>query len=165
MNFVIAAAFSSCSHNKGEKNQKYVSLNTDSTTSKQIAANSIRYYLDSLTDTNAFRSFNERYTHEQKEIIAALNRLTPSRIRMGKPIIMPDTVYSHIMPYSPFPHQLDQCDSIPKLIIICKRIQAFGAYEFGDLVRWGQPAPGGKKPSPRAGCFIPTSRQNLRSVP
>ncbi len=162
LNFVIAAAFCSCSHNKGENNQKYVSLNTDSTTSKQIAANSIRYYLDSLTDTNAFRSFNERYTHEQKEIIAALNRLTPSRIRMGKPIIMPDTVYSHIMPYSPFPHQLDQCDSIPKLIIICKRIQAFGAYEFGDLVRWGPTSTGRKKAITPSGLFHTNFKAKLK---
>ncbi len=159
---MIAVAFSSCAQNKGAPNQKNEPLRPGTIDSAQTYSKSFQYTVDSLADTNTFRIFNEKYTLEQKEIIAALNRLTPSRIRTGKTIILPDTVYSDIMPYSPFPNHLDQCDSIYKLIIINKRIQAFGAYERGQLVRWGPTSTGRKKAITPSGLFHTNYKAKLK---
>lgn len=159
---MFVAAFAGCFHNNGEPSHKSEIPKTDTAGITQTAVKNIRYFVDSLTDTNAFRSFNGKYSLEQKEIIAALNRLTPSRIRMGKPIVIPDSIYSDIMPYAPFPAHLDHCDSIPKLIIICKRIQAFGAYESGALVRWGPTSTGRKKAITPSGLFHTNYKAKLK---
>lgn len=159
---LIIAAFFSCSQNKGAPNHKNELSEPNAADSASNSLISIRYIVDSLTDSAAFRHYDEKYSVEQKEIIAALNRLTPSRIKTGKIIILPDTVYSDIMPYSPFPWHLDDCDSISKLILICKRIQAFGAYENGRLVRWGPTSTGRKKAITPSGIFHTNYKAKLK---
>lgn len=46
--------------------------------------------------------------------------------------------------YSPYPLHIDSLASIPKFVVVSRRVQAFGAYENGKLHRWG-PVSTGKK--------------------
>lgn len=46
--------------------------------------------------------------------------------------------------YSPYPLQIDAIASIPKFVVVSRKVQAFGAYENGKLTRWG-PVSTGKK--------------------
>jgi lipoprotein-anchoring transpeptidase ErfK/SrfK len=75
-----------------------------------------------------------------------INRTDKKHIRAGDSLVIPDPG-SDLMQISPFPLQLEVAQAIPKLILVSRRVQAFGAYESGRLVRWG-PTSTGKKSTP-----------------
>ena len=97
-----------------------------------------RKTIDSLTNT---------YGDEVRKLILALNRLDVRNLHDDDSLIVPATVYSDLLPYSPFPAKLDSAKSINKLLIFSYPIQAFAAYEKGELVRWG-PTSMGKQSTP-----------------
>jgi lipoprotein-anchoring transpeptidase ErfK/SrfK len=83
---------------------------------------------------------------EKMAVVLKLNRLDSQHLRAGATILIPEQV-DELINYSPFPHRLEAVSEIPKLILVSLRVQAFGAYEYGNLVRWG-PTSTGKKASP-----------------
>ena len=105
------------------------------------------YHVDSIKNRTALDSFNSRYSEEQRKIIYALNRIDQRKVWTGKELVVPDTISTDLMDYSPFPKQLGMVDTIPKLVLISQRIQAFGLYEAGKLIKWG-PVSSGKKSTP-----------------
>jgi hypothetical protein len=113
----------------------------------------INYRLDTLKGKTAAADFIKKYTEEERAIILAINRISSSVVKKGKVLVMPDTLTPQILDYSPFPVMLAGFDSIPKLILISRRIQAFAIYENGHNTRWG-PVSSGKKSTPTpAGLF------------
>ena len=79
-------------------------------------------------------------------VLLKLNRLDARHLRAGVTILIPEQI-DELINYSPFPHRLEAARETPKLILASLRVQAFAAYEYGDLVRWG-PISSGKKASP-----------------
>lgn len=75
-----------------------------------------------------------------------INRTDKKHIRAGDSLIIPDA-NADLMSIAPFPLQLEVAHTIPKLVLVSRRVQAFGAYESGRLVRWG-PTSTGKKSTP-----------------
>jgi len=113
----------------------------------------IGYQYDTLKGKNATTDFYAKYSEEERDIILAINRISKSLLRKGRVLVMPDTLMPDPLAYSPYPDSLAGFDSIPKLVLISRRIQAFAIYENGWLVRWG-PVSSGKKSTPTpAGLF------------
>lgn len=113
----------------------------------------VTYHFDTLKEKTAVADFNAKYNEDERDIILAINRISSSVIRKGKVLVMPDTLLPSMLDYSPYPGTLPGFDSIPKLILISLRIQAFAIYENGWLTRWG-PVSSGKKSTPTpAGLF------------
>jgi L,D-transpeptidase catalytic domain len=113
----------------------------------------INYHLDTLEGKTAIADFNAKYNAEQRSIILAINRISSSVIKKGKVLLLPDTITTALLDYSPFPLTLPRFDTVSKLILISLRIQAFAVYENGWLSRWG-PVSSGKKSTPTpAGLF------------
>lgn len=83
---------------------------------------------------------------EKMAVLLKLNRLDAQHLRAGVTLVIPEQV-DELTTFSPFPQKLETVREIPKLILVSLRVQAFGAYEFGNLVRWG-PVSSGKKTSP-----------------
>jgi lipoprotein-anchoring transpeptidase ErfK/SrfK len=83
---------------------------------------------------------------EKMAALLKLNRLDAQHLRAGVTLVIPEQV-DELTNFSPFPQRLETVRDIPKLILVSLRVQAFGAYEFGNLVRWG-PTSSGKKASP-----------------
>lgn len=104
----------------------------------------ITYKLDSIADMTVWDSL---YTPSEKKLIYALNRIEKVRVGAGVTLLVPDTISKDLMFYSPFPEDLDLFDSIPKTVLIAQRIQAFGLYENGKLIKWG-PVSSGKQSTP-----------------
>ncbi len=104
----------------------------------------ITYKLDSIVDMTVWDSL---YTPHEKKLIYALNRIEQVRVGVGVKLLVPDTLSPDLMFYSPFPGNLDLLDSIPKTVLIAQRIQAFGLYENGKLIKWG-PVSSGKQSTP-----------------
>lgn len=84
-----------------------------------------------------------------------LNRTDKNHIRVGDSLVIPDA-NSDILSLAPFPIQLEVARTIPKLVLVSRRVQAFGAYESGKLVRWG-PTSTGKKSTPTPGGLYHTN--------
>ena len=107
----------------------------------------MNFHADSIANLTELRKFDSIYTQSQKEIIAALNRLDLSRLTVGRNLVVPDTFYPLLLTYAPFPARLPMSDSIPQLILVSLRVQAFAMYENGTLIRWG-PVSTGKQSTP-----------------
>jgi hypothetical protein len=58
-----------------------------------------------------------------------------------------------LLDVAPFPASLPEPDSIPKLLLVSLRVQAFAAYELGTLVTWGPICSGGRRSPTRAGLY------------
>src|SRR5262245_44280174 len=83
---------------------------------------------------------------EKVAIVLKLNRIDAQHLRADVTLVIPEQV-NDLITYSPFPQDLETVRDIPKLVLVSLRVQAFGAYEFGRLVRWG-PTSSGKKATP-----------------
>jgi L,D-transpeptidase catalytic domain len=107
----------------------------------------ITFHADSIGNKSELYLFDSMFTPNQKEIIAALNRLDVSRLTVGRNLVVPDTFYPLLLTYAPFPARLPMSDSIPQMILVSLRVQAFAMYESGKLIRWG-PVSTGKQSTP-----------------
>lgn len=90
--------------------------------------------------------FYNTFTKEQQYTIAALNRIDTDHIKTRDTLVVPNEFKAAFMDYTPFPRKLDNLTEVPKVVIFCYPIQAYGVYEKGNLVKWG-PTNMGKKAS------------------
>lgn len=74
---------------------------------------------------------------ERGKLVELLNRRLFRNVDVGDKIVIPSQFELDFRAYSPFPHFYDGGRDFDKLFIIDKSIQAFAAYEYGKLVRWG----------------------------
>jgi hypothetical protein len=122
-------------------------------TSNPVSSFNVKFYFDTINSKTATADFNAKYNNEEREIILAINRISSRGIKNGKVLLLPDTLSNQILNYSPYPDSLRGFDTLPKLILVSRRIQAFAIYEKGILKRWG-PVSSGKKSTPTpAGLF------------
>lgn len=113
----------------------------------------VYYHFDTLKEKTAAADFKSKYNEVEQEIIFSINRISSTVIRKGKILVMPDSLSQQILDYSPYPVLMPDFDSLPKIILIGRRIQAIAIYENGQLTRWG-PVSSGKKSTPTpAGLF------------
>ena len=88
----------------------------------------------------------------QLTTVLKLNRIDEKHARR-RLLIVPDSIADELT-YAPFPATLPQLDSVSKLITVSRRLQAFGAYEYGRLVRWGPSSTGRKETPTEEGLFF-----------
>jgi hypothetical protein len=140
--FIIFILYS-CEEKKKEKKQP----ETIDTVVVNPKPPEIKYYFYPVEGLVTLTKLKEAFGPERKKNILALNRLDSRNIKTGDSLIIPDTVYSDLIPYSPFPKNIEMLDSIKKILIFSYPIQAFAAYEYGRLVKWG-PTSLGKRSTP-----------------
>jgi len=104
----------------------------------------ISYSLDSLKTRYEIDSLIAKFSEDELKTILAINRIEKNRLRPEKPIIIPECPSDEFNTYSPFPETVNFLQCIPKTVLISQRVQAFGLYENGELVKWG-PVSTGKK--------------------
>ena len=88
-------------------------------------------------------------------LVELINRRLMSEVEIGDTLIVPTEWELDFRAYAPFPRYYLGARALPKLFIIHKTIQAWAAYENGELMRWG-PVNTGAKESP-----TPTGRYNF----
>jgi hypothetical protein len=94
--------------------------------------------------------------------ILKLNRIDLAHARAGDTLLVPEDVGPE-MEYAPFPGALSALDSVPRLIAVSQRVQAFGAYEHGKLVLWG-PTSTGKAGTPTPNGLYFTNWKRKQTV-
>ena len=70
-------------------------------------------------------------------MVAFLNGLFIQDLGVGDTIVLPSQMDLDPRAYSPFPRHYEGGAGFDKLFIIDKSVQAWAAYENGDLARWG----------------------------
>jgi hypothetical protein len=112
---------------------------------KLIDANPVRYKEFATSSSAPYKNLVNEYGEEEAGLILKLNRIDQSHLKARDTIIVPDTVITNMLYYSPFPFSIRDAEYIPKLLFISQEIQAFAGYEYGVLVNWGPTSTG--KPS------------------
>jgi lipoprotein-anchoring transpeptidase ErfK/SrfK len=97
------------------------------------------------------RELAERFKPQELALLEKLNRADVKHLSRLESIVVPSE-WRDEADYSPFPREYAAAAAMPKLLIVDQPSQAFAAYEFGQLVRWGptstgrqaKPTPGGR---------------------
>ncbi|MCM4155671.1 L,D-transpeptidase [Gramella sp. AN32] len=110
----------------------------------KIYKTEISYGIDSLTTAGKVDSLKGVYSEDQLKNILALNRIEEKRLSRQKSIIVPECASEEFLAYSPLPETVTTIQCVPKAVLISQRVQAFGLYENGELIKWG-PISSGKK--------------------
>ena len=77
--------------------------------------------------------------------VLAVNRVDSTHVRAGDTLIVPSAPDRAAL--SPFPMTFESVRDTAQLILVSQRVQAFGVYDHGRLVRWG-PVSTGRKETP-----------------
>jgi len=80
---------------------------------------------------------NTKLGRERAQLIELLNRQTVENTGLGDTLVVPTKYGLDFRAYAPFPRYYPGAHNFEKLFIIHKTVQAFAAYEYGKLARWG----------------------------
>lgn len=129
---------------------------------KKEAVIPVSYHAIALTKETIPVIQNE-YDSSKMKVILAVNRVDATRWQRLDTLIVPDTFVADFMQYSPFPKWVGSIKEVHKMILYSQSIQAFGAYENGQLVRWG-PISSGKKASPTPNYLYHTNWRSKKTI-
>ncbi len=110
------------------------------------AATPVHFEVFKIQSLKSIKELESRLGAVAFAAMLKMNRIDKRHIHAGDSLVIPDASVD-LMGASPFPIQLEVAREIPKLVLVSRRVQAFGAYESGRLVRWG-PTSTGKKSTP-----------------
>ena len=106
--------------------------------------------------------YNQYGGQKIKPLLQLLNRNTLEDLRQGDTLIVPTRFDLDWRAYSPFPRYYPGARSEEKLVILDKSIQAFAAYEYGRLLRWGIINTGAESSRTPSGRFNINWKQEYR---
>ena len=123
-----------------------------------------RYRVEPLPRTLA--ELAKRFTPAQIDILEMLNRRDREHLPRTDPptpgLVVPETWSDDPLVYSPFPAEWPAAEAHAKALVVHQPLQAFGAYEYGRLVRWGPVSSGRKETPTPEGAFNLTWRSRSR---
>ena len=114
---------------------------------------------NALARNNFFRRIGDGDTQlgrERSELVQMINRRLIRTYQIGDTVVTPTRFDLDFRAYSPFPRYYQGGLDFDKLFIMDKTLQAFAAYEYGVLMRWGIINTGNPKESP-----TPNGRYNF----
>ncbi|MFZ0454726.1 MAG: L,D-transpeptidase [Ignavibacteriaceae bacterium] len=140
-----------CKQDKIRKEKKVVVIDSltlkDSLLIEKKPELKITYHKYPSVGLKTLRNLRQEYGFPKRRIILALNRIDHDNVSSHDTLMIPDTVSTDIMIYSPFPPKVKILDSVQKILLFSYPIESFAAYQNGILVRWG-PTSLGKKSTP-----------------
>jgi hypothetical protein len=101
----------------------------------------IGYTRLAITDRKTLDSIRKMYARDKDNMgpfraITTLNRKEFGYIRVGDTIVTPDSIMADLRAYSIFPYYYPGADTIPKIIMVSNKYQAYACYENGQLIRF-----------------------------
>lgn len=101
---------------------------------------------------------NAERGRERLAVTLLLNGAALTDLQMGDTLVLPANPGDFELDpraYAPFPAFYDGAAELPKFVVVDKDVQAWAAYEHGELQRWGPASTGS------AGTPTPTGRFNM----
>lgn len=123
-------------------------------TANPLAAQPISFRLEPTP-----KDLGERFDSDQIALLELLNRADSGHLPRLDQLIVPDSWDLPVLDYTPLPRRIDELAGRPKALVVHQPQQVFGAYEHGDLVRWGPVSTGRREHATPSGAF----RLNWRS--
>ncbi len=80
------------------------------------------------------------------QAVFLINRVDAGHLSKGAVMSIPDS-FDDPTAFSSFPATISDLAAVPKIMLVSQRVQAFGIYEHGELIRFG-PVSTGKKTTP-----------------
>ncbi len=99
---------------------------------------------------------------KRSRLVELLNRVLLENAQQGDTLVVPTQYGLDFRAYSPFPRYYPGARSLKKLFIIHKTIQAWAAYEYGKLVRWGVVNTGAQETPTPSGRYSFNWKQEFR---
>jgi len=122
----------------------------------------IHYEMFKISGAKSVRELEAKLGPSAFAAVLKINRLDRKHIPATGVLIVPAPAESvDLMKLAPFPGELEFARSIPKLILVSRRSQAFGAYAAGKLVRWGPTSTGKKATQTPAGLYHTNWKKQL----
>jgi lipoprotein-anchoring transpeptidase ErfK/SrfK len=115
-------------------------------TEEPIVSEETTYKLITLTTTQPGAEIIAAVGRSNVAATLALNRIDDKHLFQGMTVVIPNS-FDHAEDFAFMPTSIETANTIPKLVIISQRTQAFGFYENGALVRSG-PVSSGKQSTP-----------------
>jgi len=100
------------------------------------------YYKYTMKTTNIQKELGDLVGEDNITAVLQTNRVDIKNIKSGAVIVIPTSFDTASR--SPFPLEVLSLSEVSKIILFNQRVQAFGVYESGKLVRWG-PISSGKQ--------------------
>ena len=94
-----------------------------------------------------------RFTANQLIVLQKLNRADLDHLDRLRALVVPDVWVDDELAYSPMPRRFPPGAGHPRVVVVYQPAQAFGAYEYGALVRWGPVSTGRRTDPTPAGLF------------
>lgn len=94
-----------------------------------------------IADGKALQRLAASLGAERFLLVLEVNRRDSLHVRNGDSLMVPDSS-ARLLDLSPFPRQLPSTSDLAKLLLVSRRVQAFAAYEHGEIVRWGPTSTG-----------------------
>jgi hypothetical protein len=95
----------------------------------------------------------DRFSPAQLVLLQKLNRTDLDHIDRLASLVIPDVWVDDELAYSPMPRRYPRASTYRRLVIVYQPAQAFGAYEHGELVRWGPVSTGARSAPTPSGLF------------
>jgi lipoprotein-anchoring transpeptidase ErfK/SrfK len=112
----------------------------------------ITYSPVKVKDVKSLAALKAKLGEEGFANVLKVNRLDRKHMRPGATLVVPNQT-DDLMALSPFPKELEMARHLPKLILVSREVQAFGAYESGKLVHWGPTSTGKRATQTPAGLY------------
>ena len=96
------------------------------------------------------------------ELIERINRRDQRHFKKNGVLQVPDVVRD-ALDFSPFPSGIVQIEAVPKLVVVSLRVQAFAAYEYGKLIRWGPVSSGTQKQATPANLYYTNWKERRKT--
>ena len=97
------------------------------------------------------------------QAILVVNRVDKNNFLRLDTLVIPDSIGIGMQLYSPFPKQVDELNTVDKILFISNYAQAFAVYENGKLIKWG-PVNLGKQSSPTPTGLFATNWKAKRTT-
>lgn len=112
------------------------------------------YSIWSLKNDSIRKNFKTKFSSSEITTIVSLNRIDKNTLQRADSLIIPNSFDDDFLAYSPFPYTLKNVFEVPKMAIFSYPIQAYGLYEYGELVKWGPTSFGSKAHKTPTGLFF-----------
>ena len=132
----------------------------ESADSPAAVAPATRYRAIVLASPAGLRALRDSLGADAFAVVLQLNRIDLAHARSGDTLVLPQP--ADTLACSPFPAVLSAADSLPKLLLVSNRVQAWAAYEAGRRARWGVCCTGRQNKQTPVGLFHTNWRQGER---
>lgn len=112
------------------------------------------YKIWSLKNDSVRKLFKSKFSSTEITTIISLNRIDKNTLQKADSLIIPNKLDGDFLAYSAFPYTIEKLFDIPKIAIFSYPIQAYGLYEYGELVKWGPSSLGSEVNKTPIGLFF-----------